>query len=437
MGAAEAAAAIVALGVVLNSRAGVRTQAALGEWVSAQASDLTKRVLPGLFALLAHFFGALLEGFERGIYAVDTWLRYRGGASPLSIAMKAVVGSAWAVVAYVLRIYVNVLIEPQLNPLKHFPVVTVAAKLIIPFAPRLIHTSVHTLAKVVPRDAAVALGAPPIILSPGLFGFLVWELKENYKLYRQNQRPTLAPVLIGHHGESMAALLKPGLHSGTIPKTYAKLRRASFKEGRSALAHREALHHIEEAIRRFVERELVELLAESALFGARAEVGRIEIASNRVRIELACSAIAPDDATLAFEEQSGWLLASIARAGWIDTLDDTKRIVLENALAGLYARAAVDLVRERLVAHIGEAAPYDVADEGLVVWHGGDYEKETVEPLSANRPVVTRAAWDAAWRGTGTPTRIVEGASLLPPRACAGGFTADGRTAARRTPVSS
>jgi hypothetical protein len=436
LGALEAAGVVGVLDVALNSRVGLVAQAALGEWVSAQASDLTHRVLPGIVALLAHFFGTLLEGFERGIYAVDTWLRYRGGAGAWSIALKAVAGSVWGVVAYVLRIYVNVLIEPQLNPLKHFPVVTVAAKIILPFAPRLVHAGVHALEKVMPRDLARAIGAPPILLLPGFFGFLVWEFKENYKLYRQNQRPTLAPVLIGHHGESMAALLKPGLHSGTIPKTYAKLRRASFREGRSALVHREALHDIEEAIRRFVERELVELLAESALFGARAEVGRIEMASNRVRIELACPAVGADSATLAFEEQSGWLLAGVAQAGWIDLLDDTKRIVLENALAGLYARAAVDLVRERVEAHIGEPAPYDIADDGLVIWPGGDYEREIVEPLVANCPIVTRAAWEAAWKSGGEVKRIVEGASLLPPRRAPADVTDTSCASEPRSPAS-
>jgi hypothetical protein len=415
VGVAEGAAVLVVSNVALNSREGMRARAALGEWLAVQVRDLTHRVLPGLFGLLSHFFGALVENVERGIYAVDTWLRYRGGAGAWSVAFKAVVGSAWAFVSYILRIYVNVLIEPQLNPLKHFPVVTVAAKLIIPFAPRLIGASVHTLEKVMPKRAAEIIGVPPIVLSPGFFGFLVWEFKENFKLYRQNQRPMLAPVIIGHHGESMAALLKPGLHSGTIPKTYAKLRRASFKGGRSALAHREALHHIEEAIRRFVERDFVELLAVSPLFGIRAEVGRIEIASNRVRIEIACPALSSASAMLAFEEQSGWLLASVAHAGWIDALDATKRIVVENALAGLYARAAVDLVRERLEARIGEPAPYDVADQGLVVWPGGDYEKQTIEPLVADRSGVTRAAWNAAWVvGGGEVKRIVEGASLLP-----------------------
>ena len=63
-------------------------------------------------------------------------------------------------------------------------------------------------------------------LIPGIFGFLAWELKENWRLYAANRPPQLKPVRVGAHGETMMRLLRPGIHSGTIPKTYAKLRRA-------------------------------------------------------------------------------------------------------------------------------------------------------------------------------------------------------------------
>ncbi len=46
---------------------------------------------------------------------------------------KAGLGLFWFFVAYVLRFAVNVLIEPQINPIKHFPVVTVSHKLLLPF----------------------------------------------------------------------------------------------------------------------------------------------------------------------------------------------------------------------------------------------------------------------------------------------------------------
>ena len=37
-----------------------------------------------------------------------------------------------------------------------------------------------------PRFISVPLATATVLLSPGLFGFLAWELNENWKLYRAN-----------------------------------------------------------------------------------------------------------------------------------------------------------------------------------------------------------------------------------------------------------
>lgn len=446
-------AAFVLANVALNSRVGARLEEAATDYFATQWRDLRRHVLPGIYGLLASFFRAFVDGVESGIYAVDALLLFRRGDAALSIAIKAVAGVVWFFASYLVRVYVNLLIEPQVNPIKHFPVVTVAAKIILPFSHELIRGAIHGLARVMPRGAAAAIGVPSVLMLPGFFGFLVWELKENFKLYRMNRGQWLSPVAIGHHGETMAALLKPGFHSGTIPKAYAKLRRATWRGSARALAHREALHHVEEAIRRFVERELVTLLEESPRWTPHVEVGHIEIASNRVRIALVCEALqgGRDDrgaAKIAFEEQSGWLVASVAQLGWIAKLDDAQRVVLENGLAGLYALAAVDMVRERIEAELaagGVVPAYDVADDGIVVWPDATYKTELVYPLDRRKTVapsvrgerpldaprsldvarvffrterIPRAAWAAAWgeAADGAASRILSGPSLLAAR---------------------
>ena len=50
--------------------------------------------------------------------------------------MKGLSAFVWFFVTYLVRIYVNLLIEPQVNPIKHFPVVTVSHKIILPMSPR-------------------------------------------------------------------------------------------------------------------------------------------------------------------------------------------------------------------------------------------------------------------------------------------------------------
>ena len=67
---------------------------------------------------------------------------------------------------------------------------------------------------------------------PGIFGFLVWEFRENWRLYAANRPKGLRPVPLGPHGETMPRLLRPGFHSGTLPKRFAKLRRAERRAGK-------------------------------------------------------------------------------------------------------------------------------------------------------------------------------------------------------------
>src|SRR4029077_653263 len=63
-------------------------------------------------------------------------------------------------------------------------------------------------------------------LLPDAVAFLVWEMKENWSLYRANRGKTLRPVVVGAHGETMRGLFQPGFHSGTIPRLFSRLRQA-------------------------------------------------------------------------------------------------------------------------------------------------------------------------------------------------------------------
>src|SRR5207253_2657733 len=96
---------------------------------------------------------------------------------------------------------------------------------------------------------------------PGIFGFIAWELQANWRLYRENRPATLRPVLVGSHGETVPRLLRPGFHSGTVPKLFRKLRQAA-RHDRVVSVHRreEALHHVEWELRHFIDREYLNLL---------------------------------------------------------------------------------------------------------------------------------------------------------------------------------
>jgi hypothetical protein len=246
---------------------------------------------------------------------------------------------------------------------------------------------------------AGTIAGTTVFLLPSVFGFLVWELKENWKLYRASRAKELSPSRVGHHGETMAALMVPGFHSGTLPKLYARLRRAAQREQETTPKHvrlerrsegslgrfREGLQEVERAVRRFVERELCALITQSRRwpFGS-ITVASVELSSNRARVRLLCRALAPVACEITFEEQSHLIVASVARPGFVDALweaDEDARVLFENALAGLYQLASVDLVREQIEAALGHDVAYDVSDEGLVVWPGKGYRAEAIYPL--------------------------------------------------------
>src|SRR5262249_37575813 len=160
----------------------------------------------------------LTDALDRGLYAVDEWLRFQTGQRRATLVLKGLLGVFWFAIAYLIRVLVNLFIEPTVNPIKHFPTVTVAAKIMwATVGPALGGALEPPIAAL---RAATLPGVAMAIL-PGFFGFLIWELKENYKLYRATRSATLRPVAIGHHGETMGGLLKPGLHSGTLPKLWA------------------------------------------------------------------------------------------------------------------------------------------------------------------------------------------------------------------------
>jgi hypothetical protein len=387
--------------LALNSRVGRDFEEAATDTLAWVWRRLRLGILPGLYHFFMDLAHRFLEDVDRVLYTVDEWLRFRSGQGQGSLVAKAVLGVLWFAVTYAVRVVVNLFIEPTFNPIKHFPVVTVAAKMILPFYHDLTHAFAQPF-QPLGHYAAGGIAWFIFFLIPGLAGFIVWELKENWRLYEANRPTTLRPVMIGHHGETLARLLRPGFHSGTIPKLYARLRRAERQallngRGRSARKHREALHHVAEAVGHFVERDLIALLAESRSLGReRIESGTIDLATNRIRVELR-RAEAPGEAVrIAFEEQSGWLVAEVSDPAWIAGLDPGARARLAIALGGFYTMAGVDLVREQVAASLGPGpVAYDIGPDGLVVWPGEDFDAEAVYKLRNGPQVAPRARFAA------------------------------------------
>jgi len=402
---------VIALGVFaavsggLATRLGDSAEDMFVEHVAPTWKMLSHKVLPGLFRLIVDFFRRVMDGLERVLYRVDEVLRFREGQSKLSLAFKAGAGVIWFIVAYAVRVYVALLIEPYVNPVKQVPMTAAAHKMMLPFAPQ-VFTLFDRAFRVFGPVIGGTLTTVTAFFFPTIFGFFGWELKENYKLYRASRHKVLPVSAIGGHGETMTGLLVAGFHSGTLPKAFARLRHAARREdemehgvgektakGEGARGRfREGVHEVEGSIRHFVEREMLCLLAADPRWPhGHLYIERVNMSSNRVRVAFSCHAVAKGPGStfeISFEEQSGFVVAGVANVGFADALRGNARVLFENALAGLYQLAATDLVREQLEMAMGGDLPYDISESGLIVWPGPGYTVEAIYPLRTDAPVI-------------------------------------------------
>lgn len=422
--------AFAGLCAAMTSRVGELSEELFFDWLAPRWRVFNHQLLPNALRLVVDLFRRLSDALERGMYRVDELLRFRRGQSRFVLVLKAAAGLVWFVIAYVVRLYFTLLVEPEINPVKHFPVATVAHKLSLPYLATLVEVSTALFSPLGPVVAGV-LGAVTATLLPSAAGFLAWELKENWKLYRESRPDVLRPVTLGAHGETLAGLLVPGLHSGTLPKVYERLRRGAQREderlraqpkepqGRRAEgyrgAFREAIEHVEGALRRCVEREIIALLTQSPGWPyGPLEVAGLDVGSNRIRVRVSCRRLGEAPIEITLEEQGGFVVASLTRLGWLSAIGPDEpevRVRVENALVGFYQLAAVDLVREQLAAVLGREVPYDIDDGRLLMWRD-DFHSEISFKLrgSFRRPLVRGKV---RGRSPGEPPPVLDRRELI------------------------
>ena len=203
--------------------------------VFAQFGTLVRAgLLPGLVRLVAQVFKSTSEALEAAMYHIDEWLRFRDDETPFVVFVRAVLNVVWYPVSFLLRFFTVVLFEPMVNPLK-LPLAFLAGKVLYPiyFAAGAQAALAGPLAAYLGSWPANFLVGWLLFLSPNVFGFLGWEMQENWRLYRANRARNLEPLGVGAHGETMRGLLQPGFHSGTVPLTYARLRVAEREASRT------------------------------------------------------------------------------------------------------------------------------------------------------------------------------------------------------------
>lgn len=251
----------------------------------------------GLVRWVIDWFNWLMHCVEQGLHRVDEAVSHHRGEGRGVMAVKAAIGPLWGILSYFIRFYAAVLVEPQINPIKHFPVVTVSHKLMLPFLPALTTGMLTLLDPILPQFISLPLVTITILLLPGLFGFLAWELRENWKLYRANHPDRVQPAHFGPAGETLYTLLRRGFHSGALPKAFARLRAVIAQESEQqhpipqALRQAEAqLTGILESVQTFVKRELVFALVErsrAAGHPVEATITHLEAATASLVVQIA------------------------------------------------------------------------------------------------------------------------------------------------------
>ena len=366
----------------INTRPGRAAQVVLLEFLRAGFKFF--RSAPAVLRWVNDIFRDLVYVLEWVLARIEDWLRLRGRSGPLAVAVRAVAGLVWLPFAFLIRFYSVVLIEPMLNPLK-LPLSILFAKFVYPLLAVLGLFTLQPIGSPLVAHLSPFLSYPvawflvvgTFYLLPDACTFLFWEMRENWRLYRANRPAGLRPVPVGPHGETVKALLHWGFHSGTVPRLYARLRAAEREAAltdvwRDARTHRAALGGVEEAVRRFVTRDLTAVLNNpaSGWGGPRLVVGQVLLGTNRIRLELKPEP-AGASAWLEWEDRSGWLVAGWAEAGFLAALPDDQAGAFEDALAYLYKRAGVDVAREQVRAELPkDATHFDVGPDGLLAWYG-------------------------------------------------------------------
>lgn len=301
----------LALGLLIrNTPTGRRWLDELTSTAAQFLRRVNETLVIGLVKELLHLFKEVIRRFEQGLHWIEEMLSHHLGESRLELAAKALLLPVWRLLESVMQFYVTVLVEPQINPIKHFPLVTIGHKLMLPFFPIITSFMVGVLDPVLPKWISYPFITITVLLLPGLAGFLVWELKENWNLYAANhgQRRAaagdspgpsaedLAPAVVGHHGETMRGLLHRGFHSGTLPKAFDRLRAVLYAEIRDDADYpwrlRDAKRHLAEVERMvsvFCDRDLVYALDRSGADPAThlsVQARRPRLATNAFEIEL-------------------------------------------------------------------------------------------------------------------------------------------------------
>jgi hypothetical protein len=314
----------------------------------ARARGARGSLVGSFFVGLASAYRDVVDRLDSTLYVVDEWLRFQAGEGRRARVVIGVFSLVWFILGYGIRFFFKLIVEPTFNPVKHFPVVTVASKLIVASGASIVFG--NFLAQYMGMVTAQLISFTLIVLFlPGVAGFLAWEVRFNWRLYAVNRRPLLSPVAVGLHGETLTRLLRPGFYSGTVPKLYKRLARLEARHGVDSAQVRHVRHELEDieyALLRFSEGKLLTFLRSSRAFAGREfSATRVHVASSELVFEWSLAGESSPPCAVSFRIEDRVLSASVRDLGFLATVTPNARRVFEAALLGFFAGAGARRVR--------------------------------------------------------------------------------------------
>ena len=84
----------------------------------------------------------------------------------------------------------------------------------------------------------------------------------------------------------------------------------------------------------------------------------------------------PHRLELVIQEQSGWIVAWTRQNGWLDQAPEPVQKVFDLALLGFMRKCGVFLIRAQVESEFSKGKPYDLQDQGMVVWTNKDFQQK-------------------------------------------------------------
>ena len=135
-----------------------------------------------------------------------------------------------------------------------------------------------------------------------------------------------------------------------------------------------AIQRVEQAVKRFVDRELVTLLNEIGFtHDVPISVKSVHASTNRINVRLAYADSRNRD-FMTWEYLDGRLIGTVTPTKWIDSLGPSQREQLSVAVAGLFQRSGAD----RVIGSLSRVAVWPISwDEWVAAWSPVNGQIET------------------------------------------------------------